>query len=133
MIQCKMPPIARRFADVHTTQEARDKDVAHWQEFVNRFFSPRGIYRTNIHSKNDVEAVSDKSIEMTSAAVPHFFNASGAKKIDLHLGQGTTDKPLPTPLGDCHFIENGNVNMTMWFETSHVSFRAVAFDGPRHG
>lgn len=58
---------------------------------------------------------------MTSAAVPHFFNASGAKKMDLHLGQGTTDKPLPTPMGDCHFIENGNANLTMWFETSHVS------------
>lgn len=58
---------------------------------------------------------------MSAAALPHFFNAIGAKKIDLKLGQGTTDKPLPTPLGDCHFIENSNATITNWFDDSHVS------------
>lgn len=54
---------------------------------------------------------------MNFPAIPHYFQASGASKIELQLGQGTTDKPLP---GDCHFIENSNASVTMWFETSHV-------------
>lgn len=54
---------------------------------------------------------------MNFPAIPHYFQASGASKIELQLGQGTTDKPLP---GDCHFIENSSASVTMWFETSHV-------------
>lgn len=104
-------------------QDPKNKDVAHWAEFVNRFFSAKGTYRTNVHSKNMDD---DKQIEMITAAIPHFFTASGAKKIELQLGQGTTDKSLPGPLGDTHYIENPNTSLTMWFETSHVSFFILA-------
>lgn len=86
---------------------------------MHRFFSPRGIYRTNVRNKADTEASGDKQVEMNFPAIPHYFQASGASKIELQLGQGTTDKPLP---GDCHFIENSNASVTMWFETSHVGF-----------
>lgn len=59
---------------------------------------------------------------MIASAVPHFFNASGAKKIELQLGQGTTEKSVQGPLGEMiHFIENANASLTLWFETSHVS------------
>lgn len=95
--------------------------MAHWSEFVNRFFSAKGVYRTNLHHKNDPEATVDKQVEMVAAAVPHYFNASGARKIELQLGQGTTDKSIPGAMGDNHFIENHNASLTMWFEASHVS------------
>lgn len=65
-----------------------------------------------------MEASGDKQVEMNFPAIPRYLQASGAKKIELQLGQGTTDKPLP---GDSHFIENSNASLTMWFETSHVS------------
>lgn len=99
------------------SSDAKEKDIAHWQEFVHRFFSPRGIYRTNVRNKADMEASGDKQVEMNFPAIPRYLQASGAKKIELQLGQGTTDKPLP---GDSHFIENNNASLTMWFETSHV-------------
>lgn len=94
----------------------------HWGEFVGRFFSARGVYRTNIVNKNDAEGAGDKQIEMVASAVPHFFNASGAKKIELQLGQGTTEKTVAGQLGELvHFIENANASLTLWFDTSHVS------------
>lgn len=94
----------------------------HWAEFVGRFFSAKGVYRTNIYNKNDAEGAGDKQIEMVASAVPHFFNASGAKKIELQLGQGITEKSVPGQLGELiHFIENANASLTLWFDTSHVS------------
>lgn len=108
-------------------QDAREKDIAHWTEFVERFFSRKGIYRTNLLHKKPDEDNPDRQVEMVAAALPHYFNASGAKKIDLQLGQGTTHKPIfVPPQGDNYYIENQNASFTMWFEASHVSFHTTS-------
>lgn len=112
-------------------QDARERDINHWSEFVNRFFSQKGIYRTNLLHKKQDEENTDRQVEMVAAALPHYFNASGAKKIELQLGQGTTHKPIPGLFGDNYYIENQNASLTMWFPDSHVCYSYIlTLSGP---
>ncbi|EOO00437.1 putative topoisomerase ii-associated protein pat1 protein [Phaeoacremonium minimum UCRPA7] len=90
-------------------------DLSYWNDFVHRFFSPRGMFRYSIHVV-DGEEQNDKQYEITFPALARYFHThfdSGVKYMQLILDKGTTDRPLP---GDCHFIENTKSSLVYWFE-----------------
>ena len=102
-------------------QGSRGKDdVSYWNEFVNRFFSPRGVFRHTIHEVVGDEG-HEKQYDISFPALARYLHTyfdSGVKNIQLIMDKGMTDKPMP---GDCHYIENTNASMVYWYDNSHVS------------
>ena len=96
-------------------------DLDYWTNFVQQFFSPKGIFRHTILIK-EAENQLEKQYELACPALPRYFHThveSGVKSMQLVLEKGTIDRPLPN---DCHFVEYGKASWTYWFENgSHVS------------
>ncbi|KAI2626897.1 LIM-domain binding protein-domain-containing protein [Xylaria nigripes] len=98
--------------------------MAHWQGFVDRFFSLRGIFRVSLpitgSDNSNEEHGTDKSYEVVQPAIARYFHthiASGVRQVLLTFGASTVDRQLPN---GCHFIENPKASMILWFDNSHV-------------
>ncbi|KAL1876856.1 hypothetical protein VTK73DRAFT_9086 [Phialemonium thermophilum] len=95
-------------------------DLSYWDEFVQRFFSPRAIFRYGIHVI-DGDEQSERQFDITYPALARYFHThfdSGVKNIQLIMEKGTRDRPLPN---DYHFIENTKTSLVYWFENgSHL-------------
>jgi hypothetical protein len=103
-----------------STQSKGKDDLSYWNDFVNRFFSQKGVFRHSVHiTENDEQT--DKQYEITFPALARYFHThfdSGVTNIQLTMDKGTTDRPLP---GDCHWIENSRASLIYWFDTgSHL-------------
>ena len=105
-------------------------DMSYWELFVNRFFSPKGVFRLSVHI-TEGEDQADKQYEITKAGLARYFHThflSGVKNMQLILDKGTTDRPLSA---DCHYIENSRASMVYWFSDSHVSLVLLALHEAR--
>lgn len=92
-------------------------DLTYWNNFVQQFFSPKGVFRHSVHILDEA----DKQYEITYPALPRYFHThfdSGIKNMQLIMEKGSTDRPLP---GDGHWIENTSSSLVYWFESgSHL-------------
>lgn len=99
---------------------AKDQDdLSYWNDFVQRFFNPKGVFRHTLLDHSD-GGKQEKQYEIAYPALPRYFHThydSGVKNMQLILDKGTMDRPLP---GDCHFIENNKASLIYWFENSHL-------------
>lgn len=99
---------------------SKDDDLSYWNDFVQRFFSLKGIFR---HATlfREGESQSQKQYEIPYPALPRYFHThfeSGVKTMQLTMDKGTTDRSLPN---DCHLIENQKASLVYWYENgSHV-------------
>lgn len=111
----------RKSFHANLTQGSKAKDdLSYWNGFVNRFFSPHGVFRHTLHI-SDAEDTTDKQYEIAYPAIARYFHThfgSGVRNMQLIMDKGIVDRPLP---GDCHCIENSKASLVYWFETgSHV-------------
>ncbi|KAI0859954.1 LIM-domain binding protein-domain-containing protein [Xylaria cubensis] len=103
--------------------KSRD-DVGYWQNFVDRFFSHRGVFRLSLpvtgSDPSNEEHGSDKQYEIVQPALARFFHThfqSGIRQIQLTFEGRTSDRQLAN---GCHFLENPRASMIYLFENSHV-------------
>lgn len=90
------------------------EDVAYWVEFVNRFFSPLGVFRHSIHIV-DGEEKTNKQYEIPCSALARYFHTyfeSGVKKMQFVMDKGFTEKPIQS---DRFFVENSKASFVQWF------------------
>ncbi|KHJ30922.1 putative p protein [Erysiphe necator] len=88
-------------------------DLNHWTNFVETFFSPKGVLR---HSVWVMDEKSNKQYEITFPALPRYFNThfeSGIKSIQMILERGS-EKELPN---NFHYIESQKSSFVYWFES----------------
>ena len=99
-------------------------DLNYWLTFVDRFFSPRGVFR---HSVWIVDETSNKQYEITFPALARYFHThfeSGIKNIQMIMEKGS-EKELPN---NGHYIESQKSSFVYWFDNgSHVSFDMAFF------
>jgi hypothetical protein len=95
-------------------------DLSYWANFVQQFFSHKGIFRHSLLCKEG-ETQTEKQYELSYPSLARYFYThfeSNVKTIQLVLDKGITDRPLPN---DCHFIENNKASLVYWFDSgSHL-------------
>lgn len=93
-------------------------DLLYWLNFVDRFFSPRGVLR---HSVWIVDEHSNKQYEITFPALARYFHThfeSGIKNMQMIMERGS-EKELPN---NGHYIESQKSSFVYWFDNgSQVS------------
>lgn len=101
-------------------------DLGYWTDFVQQFFSQRGIFRHTMIIRDGEDQGQEKQYEIAYPALARYFHThfdSGVKNMHLIMDRGTTDRSLPN---DCHFIENTKASMVYWFEGgSHLVANGV--------
>lgn len=106
-------------ADVAQIQKGRD-DLNYWVTFVDRFFSPRGVFRHSVLIVESAET-SSKQYEITFPALARYFYThfeSGIKNMQM-IVERATEKELPN---NTHFIESQKSSFIYWFDSgSQVS------------
>lgn len=86
--------------------------MSYWVAFVNKFFSPKGVYRHSIWMELDS---SNKQYEITFPALARYFHThfeSGIKNMQMIVERGT-EKELPN---NTHFIESQKSSFIYWFD-----------------
>ena len=89
--------------------------MSYWQEFVNRFFSQKGVFRFQVHIVDGEET--DKQYEIAFPALARYFHTyfeSGVKSMQFVVDKGTTERPLPD---NSHWIENHKSSFVYWFDS----------------
>ncbi|KUJ13152.1 uncharacterized protein LY89DRAFT_699108 [Mollisia scopiformis] len=87
-------------------------DLNYWLTFVDRFFSPKGVFR---HSLWILDETSNKQYEITYPALPRYFYThfeSGVKNMQMIMEKGT-EKELPN---NGHYIESQKSSFVYWFD-----------------
>ncbi|KAH7311717.1 LIM-domain binding protein-domain-containing protein [Stachybotrys elegans] len=97
-------------------------DLSYWNLFVNRFFSPNGVFRHTLYVSDAKDNTGNtKQYEIAYPAIARYLHthfSSGVKSMQLVLDKGLIDKALP---GEYHLIEYSRATMLYWYETgSHV-------------
>ncbi|TVY87574.1 Transcriptional activator, partial [Lachnellula willkommii] len=88
-------------------------DLLYWSDFVNRFFSPKGVLRHSLWFTDDG---ANKQYEITYPALARYFFThfeSGVKTMQLIMEKGT-EKDLPH---SGHYIESQKSSFVYWFDT----------------
>lgn len=110
-----MPNGAQR---LHAEAMKQKDDLGYWGNFVERFFSPKGVLR---HSVFVTDELSNKQYEITFPALARYFHThfeSGVRNMQMILEKGS-EKELPH---GGHYIESQNSSFVYWFDNnSHVS------------
>ncbi len=86
-------------------------DLNYWLNFVDRFFSPKGVLR---HSVWLVDETSNKQYEITFPALARYFHThfeSGIKNMQMIMERGS-EKELATG----HYIESQKSSFVYWFD-----------------
>lgn len=93
-------------------------DLTYWLNFVDRFFSPKGVLR---HSVFILDENNNKQYEITYPALPRYFHThfeSGIKNIQMIMERGS-ERELPN---NGHYIESQKSSFVYWFDNgSQVS------------
>jgi hypothetical protein len=87
-------------------------DLAYWAEFVETFFSPRGVLR---HSVLDIDGATTKQYEVTFPALARYFFThfeSGIINMQM-ITEKAKEKELPN---NCHYIESQKSSFIYWFD-----------------
>ena len=112
---------ASRLAAQSTKQ--RD-DLNYWLQFVDRFFSPKGVLR---HSVWVAGENTGKQYEITFPALARYFHThfeSGVTSMQMVMEKGI-EKELPN---NGHYIESQKSSFVYWFDTgSQVCFLACQY------
>jgi hypothetical protein len=102
-----------RGAQILDAQATKQReDLAYWAEFVETFFSPRGVLR---HSVWDIDENSSKQYEVTFPALARYFFThfeSGIINIQM-IVEKAKEKELPN---NCHYIESQKSSFIYWFD-----------------
>lgn len=96
--------------DAQATKQ-RD-DLAYWAEFVETFFSIRGVLR---HSVWDIDENTTKQYEVTFPALARYFFThfeSGITNMQM-ITEKAKEKELPN---NCHYIESQKSSFIYWFD-----------------
>lgn len=100
------------------TSKQRD-DLNYWQEFVERFFSPKGVLRHALWIDGEE---SNKQYEIPFHALTRYFHThfeSGIKNMQMIMERGS-EKELPN---NGHYIESPRSSLVYWFDNgAQVSF-----------
>jgi hypothetical protein len=97
---------------VAAQRSKQQEDLIYWMNFVNQFFSPRGVLR---HSLWMTDESSNKQYEIPFSALPRYFHThfeSGVKTMQLVTENGT-EKALPN---SGHYIESQKSTLVYWFD-----------------
>jgi hypothetical protein len=121
-LQSYMANGAQRLA----AQGAKQRDdLSYWLNFVDRFFSPKGVLRHSVFTTDDN---SNKQYEITFPALARYFHThfeSGINNMQMIMEKGS-EKELPN---SGHYIESQKSSFVYWFDNgTHVSgsdFRMV--------
>lgn len=87
-------------------------DLTYWQNFRDRFFSPKGVLR---HSVWLLDENTNKQYEITFPALARYFHThfeSGIKNMQMIMEKGT-EKELPN---NGHYIESQKSSFVYWFD-----------------
>jgi LIM-domain binding protein len=107
---------AQRLAAQSTKQ--RD-DLNYWLQFVDRFFSPKGVLRHSIWFATENTG---KQYEITFPALARYFHThfeSGITSMQMIMEKGV-EKELPN---NGHYVESQKSSFVYWFDTgSQVCF-----------
>jgi hypothetical protein len=102
-----------RGAQILDAQATKQReDLAYWIDFVETFFSPRGVLR---HSVWDIDENSSKQYEVTFPALARYFFThfeSGIINMQM-IAEKAKDKELPN---NCHYIESQKSSFIYWFD-----------------
>jgi hypothetical protein len=102
-----------RGAQILDAQATKQReDLAYWAEFVETFFSPRGVLR---HSVWDIDENSSKQYEVTFPALARYFFThfeSGIINMQM-IAEKAKEKELPN---NCHYIESQKSSFIYWFD-----------------
>jgi hypothetical protein len=99
---------SRTVAQINKQQE----DLSYWMNFVNQFFSPKGVLR---HSLWMLDESSNKQYEIPFSALPRYFHThfeSGIKSMQLITEKGT-ERALPN---SGHYIDSQKSTFVYWFD-----------------
>ena len=120
-IQAYMAGGAQRLAAQGAKQR---EDLNYWLNFVDRFFSSKGVLRHSVWFVNENEA---KQFEITFPALPRYFHThfeSGIKNMQMIMEKGF-EKELPN---NGHYIESQKSSFVYWFDNgSQVSVKILVF------
>jgi hypothetical protein len=108
-LQSYMVPGVQRLAAQGTKQ--RD-DLNYWLQFVDRFFSPKGVLR---HSVWVAGENTGKQYEITFPALARYFHThfeSGVTSMQMIMEKGS-EKELPN---NGHYIESQKSSFVYWFD-----------------
>jgi hypothetical protein len=114
-LQSYMANGAQRLA----AQGAKQRDdLSYWLNFVDRFFSPKGVLRHSVFTTDDN---SNKQYEITFPALARYFHThfeSGVNNMQMIMEKGS-EKELPN---SGHYIESQKSSFVYWFDNgTHVS------------
>ncbi|PBP23747.1 Topoisomerase II-associated protein PAT1 [Diplocarpon rosae] len=87
------------------------EDLAYWSNFVERFFSTKGVLR---HSVWLVDETSNKQYEITFPALARYFHThfeSGIRNMQMVMERGTEKD-----LGNGHYVESPKSSFVYWFD-----------------
>jgi hypothetical protein len=87
-------------------------DLAYWSDFVETFFSPRGVLRHSVWMSDEG---SGKQYRITYPALARYFYThfeSGISNMQMIVEQ-PKEKELPY---NCHYIESPKSSFIYWFE-----------------
>jgi len=109
-----------------TAQGNKQKEDLHfWTNFVNNFFSPKGVLR---HSLWLVDESTSKQYEITFPALARYFHThfeSGVKTMQF-IAEKAHEKDLPN---NGHYIESAKSSFIYWFDNgAQVSVNCFAFE-----
>jgi hypothetical protein len=114
-LQSYMANGAQRLA----AQGAKQRDdLSYWLNFVDRFFSPKGVLRHSVFTTDDN---SNKQYEITFPALARYFHThfeSGIINMQMIMEKGS-ERELPN---SGHYIESQKSSFVYWFDNgTHVS------------
>jgi hypothetical protein len=120
-LQSYMANGAQRLA----AQGAKQRDdLSYWLNFVDRFFSPKGVLRHSVFTTDDN---SNKQYEITFPALARYFHThfeSGINNMQMIMEKGS-EKELPN---SGHYIESQKSSFVYWFDNgTHVSVNDSRF------
>jgi LIM-domain binding protein len=102
-----------RGAQILDAQAMKQRDdLAYWAEFVETFFSIRGVLR---HSVWDIDGNTTKQYEVTFPALARYFFThfeSGIVNMQMII-EKAKEKELPN---NCHYIESQKSSFIYWFD-----------------
>lgn len=92
-------------------------DLNYWLQFVERFFSVRGVFRHSVFFTGEREGESNtKQYEITFPALARYFHThfeSGVTSMQLIMEKGV-EKELPN---NGHYVESQKSSFVYWFDT----------------
>lgn len=92
-------------------------DLNYWLQFVDRFFSVRGVFRHSVFITGEREGESNsKQYEITFPALARYFHThfeSGVTSMQLIMEKGI-EKELPN---NGHYVESQKSSFVYWFDT----------------